>query len=60
MGEGRGKWSGKRKCRVCGRLISKRGFAWTKHEATHPELVQAKLRQKAEWRKVLKIAGIKE
>lgn len=34
----RGKWSGKQACPVCGRQISRRGFAWRRHEGTHPEL----------------------
>lgn len=60
MGGGRGKWSGNAKCPSCGRMISKRGFAWAAHEKTHPELLEAKRKAKMVWRHVLKLAGIKE
>lgn len=61
---GRGKWSGSAQCPVCGRTISTRGFAWKKHEDTHPEYAAEKRRRKREAKKIfdtaLRIAGIKE
>lgn len=57
---GRGKWSGTRICPICGKRISKRGFAWRKHEATHPELLLRRQEADAIFRKAKRIAGIKD
>jgi hypothetical protein len=59
MGGGRGKWEGKRTCPICKKSISKRGYAWRKHEATHPELVKQREEAAAVFRRACRIAGIK-
>ena len=56
MGGGRGKWEGTRVCPVCKKTISKRGFAWRKHEATHPQLVAARRRAAAVFQMAYKLA----
>lgn len=56
----RGKWEGKICCPACGRMISKRGFAWSKHEATHPELLLQKRKMQFIFSTACRIAQIKE